>query len=101
MAIELRVGAIAKQQGFTIKSLAERAGVAYNTAHSVCTGRATRIDLDTLDRLCGALDVSPGELLDRSVPEELKQFAQTREGAYESDDEQMARSNEHGASRSR
>ena len=67
MAIELRVGAIAKQQGLTIKALAERAEVAYNTAHALYTGRALRVDLDTLNRLCNALDVEPGELLIRSV----------------------------------
>jgi DNA-binding Xre family transcriptional regulator len=46
----------------TIKALAARAGVAYHTAHALYTGRATRIDLATLDRMCTALQVEPGEL---------------------------------------
>jgi putative transcriptional regulator len=59
-----RVGEIARQRGITkITELAERAGLAYNTAHSLFTGRTTRIDYDTLDRLCETLDVQPGELL--------------------------------------
>lgn len=96
MAIELRVGTVAKQQGFTIKSLAERAGVAYNTAHSLCTGRATRIDLDTLDRLCQALEAEPGDLLIRLVPTETTQFTHTAEGSYGYDGERTARSGDRG-----
>jgi len=67
MPILLRVGELARQQGLTIKALAARAGIAYNTAHSLVTGRATRIDLDTLDRICTALDVEPGTLFVRAL----------------------------------
>ena len=65
MAVKMRIGELAKQQGLTIKAVAERAGVAYNTAHALCTDRAMRIDLDTLDRICAALRVEPGELFIR------------------------------------
>src|SRR3954451_21212049 len=67
MSITLRIGEQAKQQGLTIKALAARAGVAYNTAHALATGRATRIDLDTLDRICTALEVEPGDLFVRQT----------------------------------
>jgi len=61
-----RVGEIARDRGITkITELAERAGLAYNTAHALYTGRTTRIDYDTLDRLCETLDVQPGDLLVR------------------------------------
>ena len=65
MPIRLRVGDLARQQGLTIKALAARAGIAYNTAHTLATGRATRIDLDTLDRVCNALGVEPGAVFVR------------------------------------
>lgn len=65
MPVMLRIGEVARQQGLTIKALAERAGVAYNTAHGLFTGRATRIDLDTLDRICAALQMEPGDLFIR------------------------------------
>lgn len=65
MPVRLRIGEVARQQGLTIKALAARAGVAYNTAHALSTGRATRIDLDTLDRICTALQVEPGDLFIR------------------------------------
>ena len=67
MPVRVRVGELARQQGLTIKALAERAGVAYNTAHALYTGRATRIDLDTLDRMCAALQVEPGDLFMRQT----------------------------------
>jgi len=61
----MRIGELARAQGLTIKALAERAGVAYNTAHTLYTGRALRIDLDTLDRVCAALQVEPGDVFIR------------------------------------
>lgn len=70
MPISLRIGELARQEGLTIKALAARASVAYNTAHALYTGRATRIDLDTLDRMCAALRVEPGELFVRRAAEE-------------------------------
>lgn len=69
MPIRMQIGELARQQGLTIKALAERAGVAYNTAHALYTGRALRIDLDTLDRVCVALQVEPGEVFIRTAPD--------------------------------
>lgn len=65
MSVSMRIGELARQQGLTIKALAERAGVAYNTAHALYTGRALRIDLDTLDRMCAALGAEPGDVFVR------------------------------------
>lgn len=59
-----RTAAVARRQGITtVTALAARTGLAYNTAHALYTGRTTRIDHETLDRLCATLDVQPGELL--------------------------------------
>ena len=90
MAIALRVGEIAKEQGLTIKALAERAGVAYNTAHALFTGRATRIDLDTLDRICVALRVEPGDLLIRQAITGPAGRARESEGGYGTDGDRAA-----------
>lgn len=70
MPVRVRIGELARQQGLTIKALAARAGVAYNTAHALYTGRATRIDLDTLDRMCAALQVEPRDVFVRQVAHE-------------------------------
>ena len=90
MAITLRIGEIAKAQGLTIKALAARAGVAYNTAHTLYTGRATRIDLDTLDRICAALRVEPGEVLSRGGSGMPAQPAQENEDSYGTDADRAA-----------
>jgi len=66
MPVRMRIGELARDKGLTIKALAARAGVAYNTAHALYTGRALRIDLDTLDRISGALEAEPGELFVRN-----------------------------------
>jgi putative transcriptional regulator len=61
--IENRIGDVARERGLNIMELADRAGVAYNTAHALYTGRATRIGLAVLNRICIALKAQPGDLL--------------------------------------
>lgn len=85
MPVRMRIGELAKQQGFTIKALAERAGVAYNTAHALCTGRATRIDLDTIDRICTALRVEPRDIFVRLPAQEHSSPEFTLGGGYAAD----------------
>lgn len=85
MPVTMRVGELAKQQGFTIKALASRAGVAYNTAHALCTGRATRIDLDTLDRICTALQVEPRDIFVRHTGPESAGQEYSMGGNYGTD----------------
>jgi putative transcriptional regulator len=60
-----RIGDVARERGLNILELAERAGVAYNTAHALYTGRATRVGFDVLNRICVALKAQPGDLLVR------------------------------------
>jgi putative transcriptional regulator len=94
MPIRLRVGELARQQGLTIKALAARAGIAYNTAHTLYTGRATRIDLDTLDRICTALGVEPGEMFIRftaAAPQHRPDTAQPGGDAQHAVDQDQAR----------
>ncbi len=81
MAVKLRVGELARQQGLTISALAKRAGVAYNTAHALYTARATRIDLETLDRIADALEVEPGEVFGRPAPAEAAQDRRAEQAA--------------------
>ncbi len=90
MPIRMRIGEVAREHGMTIKALAERAGVAYNTAHALFTGRATRIDLDTLDRVCAALQAEPGDLFVRHVAQEAGRREDEDEGSYGTDPERAA-----------
>ncbi|MBK6845755.1 MAG: helix-turn-helix transcriptional regulator [Gemmatimonadetes bacterium] len=38
------------------------------TVNGIANNRTTRVDLETLDKLCEVLEVEPGELLERETP---------------------------------
>ena len=64
MVVQLRVRELANERGITtITELAERAGLAYDTARDLWHGRMQRIDRDVLGRVCKALGVTPGDVL--------------------------------------
>lgn len=90
MTVRMRIGEVARAQGLTIKALAERAGVAYNTAHALFTSRATRVDLDTLDRICGALEVEPGDLFTRERTPSGVERGDDGGGMYDADHDRAA-----------
>lgn len=48
--------------------LSRRSGVSLTTINAMVNNKTTRVDLATIDALCGALDVTPGDLLQRDVP---------------------------------
>jgi putative transcriptional regulator len=54
-----------ERANLTQMELAERAGVRQATISEMERGLTTRVDLDVLDRICGALGVEPGSLLVR------------------------------------
>lgn len=62
--IKLRVKEVAQERGVIyIKDLAEKAGLAYDTAADLWHGRMQRIDRDVLARVCAALKCEPRDLL--------------------------------------
>jgi DNA-binding Xre family transcriptional regulator len=62
--VQLRVKHIANERGLTtITALAEKAGLAYDTARDLWHGRMQRIDRDVLTRVCLTLECTPGDLL--------------------------------------
>lgn len=67
MAVTWRVHELAARKGWGARRLAEKAGVDIKTARNILTGRATRVDLETIGRLADALGVEPGALWRRSV----------------------------------
>lgn len=56
------------EQELTQQQIAEACGLSLSTVNGLTSGRSTRVDFDTLDKLCGFFDVEPGDLLER-VPE--------------------------------
>ena len=49
--------------------LAEKSGVSRGTISALYHDRAKRIDFETMDKLCKALDCSPGQLFIRTENE--------------------------------
>lgn len=57
-----RVDELAERRGWSARHLAEATGLDQKTVRNILTGRATRVDLETIARLSDALGVSPGAL---------------------------------------
>lgn len=53
----------ADERKLSLREIADRAGVAYNTVLNMYRGVSTRVDLETLDKVAGALGVEPQTLL--------------------------------------
>ncbi len=72
--VKLRVREIAEAQGLNAHSLSVKTGIAYSTITDVWHDRVRRIDKKTIDRLCRALNTTPGELFayDPSEEEEIE-----------------------------
>jgi len=60
--IAWRVEELAAQRGWSARRLAEEAGLDQKTVRNILAGRATRVDLSTIERLSRALGVGPGSL---------------------------------------
>lgn len=62
-AVRLTVAEMMDRRGLNTAELAERAGIAYNTALALRRGTPRRLDLDVLAKICEALQAQPGELM--------------------------------------
>src|SRR3982074_3971747 len=67
MAVKWRVDEAVERRGWSPRERAERAGLDVKTVRAIMTGRATRVDLETIGRLADALGVSPGDLWRQST----------------------------------
>ena len=61
--IQIRLRELRKAKGLTQVQLAELCGMPQSTISRIESGSTTGIDFDTLDRVAGALDVHPSELI--------------------------------------
>ena len=51
-------------QRLSVQEVARRAGLHYNTVYELYHDRSRRIDFETLDKLCRALGVGVGDILE-------------------------------------
>ncbi len=61
-SISWKVGELAAQRGWGARRLADESGLDQKTVRNILAGRATRVDLNTIERLSRALGVGPGSL---------------------------------------
>jgi putative transcriptional regulator len=61
-AVRLKVGDLCRARGWSPNDLAREAGITPLTARNLFRGNTERIDLQTMTKVCKALQVEPGEL---------------------------------------
>ena len=61
--IEVRVSELLQQRGRTFYWLAKQTGISHTTLWRLKKAKAYGITLDTLEKICQALDCQPGEIL--------------------------------------
>ena len=65
MSVRFRLSEVLEQHDMSQTELSRRSGVSLVTVNAMKQNRTTRVDLETIDKICAALDVEPGELLER------------------------------------
>jgi putative transcriptional regulator len=63
--IKINLSRILGERRISQRKLAEMANVRPNTISAIYNEKVQRIDLDVLDRICKALNVQPGDILER------------------------------------
>ena len=61
--IDVRVSELLQQRGRTFYWLAKQTGISHTTLWRLKKARARGITLDTLEKICQALNCQPGEIL--------------------------------------
>lgn len=72
MSMKLIVKEVAQREGIRNPvELSQKTGIAYGSCHRLWKGTATMIGVETLERLCTALRVYPGQLFDYQPEPEI------------------------------
>ena len=59
-----RLSRLCGERRLTVKDVASGSGISYRTLHDLYHARTTRIDLETLNKLCAFFDVEPGAVFE-------------------------------------
>lgn len=67
MGVRLNLMGLLRTRGMTRYALAKASGLSLSAIYRLAgqSGRFSRLEADTIDRLCGALRCTPGELIRR------------------------------------
>lgn len=69
MAIRINVDVMLAKRKMSVTELSERVGITMANISILKNGKAKAVKLDTLNKICRALDCQPGDLLEY-VPDE-------------------------------
>ncbi|MDQ6636384.1 MAG: helix-turn-helix transcriptional regulator [Candidatus Dormibacteraeota bacterium] len=89
MEVKWRVDELVERKGWNARQLAAKARVDVKTARNIITGRATRVDLETIGRLADALGVEPGGLWRQAGQSRAERWATVAGVAGEATKEEM------------
>ena len=64
MAIRVDLDVMLARRKMSMTELSERVGITMANLSILKTGKARAVRLETLDRLCAALDCQPGDLME-------------------------------------
>jgi putative transcriptional regulator len=69
MAVRLRIADILEDREMTQTELSRRSGISLVTINAMASGDRPpkQIKLDSIDKLCAALEIDPGELFERTT----------------------------------
>ena len=76
MSMTNKLALAKRRSGLTSAELTHRSGIPLSTVNKILSGQTTHPAPQSLERLCRALDISMGYLLDDSIPDELFLSAQ-------------------------
>lgn len=63
MTIDVRIDELLEKRGRSFYWLSKNSGISYSTLWRLKKGKAMGINFVTLEKLCGALECKPGDLL--------------------------------------
>lgn len=59
-----RLSRILGERRMSIRELQRRTGLAYVTVYNLYSDKSTRVDFETLDKICRVLEIQPGDILE-------------------------------------
>jgi putative transcriptional regulator len=59
-----RLSRLLGERRMSVMELKRQTGLSYGTVYNLYAGKSNRIDFETLDKLCSALDVQAGDILE-------------------------------------
>ncbi len=65
MAIQSKLSSLMGDKRYTIQDVHEKTGLSRNTISGLYNDKTTRVDLETIDKLCDLFDCQPNDLLVR------------------------------------